>query len=177
MSRCQRQRSSRSRRAPSRHCSQRLLGDTAVQQVPAKADIRVSMSAQSVSDSTSSVSGVRWYSYPAFLCVLQHVYGLRDEASPNHSWCGHAKQDLVHCKLHGWPDDGDFQSCPGLPEQLSELGNSSIALRMFWPVAVAGVVDPRDSEVRPMRVLKSATCCRFPQHVKHLGVPAMVLPR
>ena len=52
------------------------------------------------------------------------------------------------------------------------LGNSSIAIRMFLPVALeAGVLDPRDSEVRPMNVMKSDA------HVKPVGVQAMVRPR
>ena len=56
---------------------------------------------------------------------------------------------------NGCPADGNVQRCPrGLPE-------ASIALRMFFPHAL----EQRDSELRPMTVMHSASCCGLPHHV------------
>ena len=84
---------------------------------------------------------------PAFIWVLQHVPGQAVGRRQIHdSMRGHARQDLVHCKLHGWPFDGNVQSCRRGLNSARSLGNSSTALCMFLPLALeAGVLEPRES--------------------------------
>ena len=58
------------------------------------------------------------------------------------------------------------------------IGNSPIASRVSFSCASeAGMLDPRDSAMRPWSVMKSATCCGFEHHVKPLGIQAVVRPR
>ena len=117
---------------------------------------------------------------PAFLWVMQHVPSLAMELRPrHHSWRG---PDMISCIANC--TDGllmaMYKAVPAafLNNSARPLGNSSIALRMFLPVALeSGVIDPRDSEVRPMSVMKSLTCCGFPLHVKLPGVQTMMRPR
>ena len=96
----------------------RLLGDAEVQQEHANTFNRARhrLSRLSVGSPISAGQCLQHFrcalvrEVPAFLRVSQHVPRKTMQLRPLHlSGRGHARHDLVHCKMHGWPVDGNVQ--------------------------------------------------------------------